>query len=149
MHCQATCAFLKPLWGFYLVIVCKLVMEPIGEGNGNTLQCSCLESPVDRGAWWDVIYRVAQSWTRLKQLSSKQQQQWNPLKQGGTIIQGNANKHFVCLFLPRNLLLFVTYLPILSPQSILSLENCFLFLNIVRISSLLTSVCISVYKPLP
>ena len=44
-------------------------MEPIGEGNGNTLQCSCLESPVDRGAWWDVIYRVAQSWTRLKQLS--------------------------------------------------------------------------------
>ena len=94
-----------------MVIVCKLVMEPIGEGNGNTLQCSCLESPVDRGAWWDVIYRVAQSWTRLKQLSSKQQQQWNPLKQGGTIIQGNANKHFVCFYLG------IYYFCYISPHS--------------------------------
>ena len=42
----------------------------IGEGNGNPLQCSCLENPRDRGAWWADIYRVAQSQTRLKQLSS-------------------------------------------------------------------------------
>ena len=41
-----------------------------GEGNGNPLQCSCLENPRDRGAWWAAIYRVAQSWTRLKRLSS-------------------------------------------------------------------------------
>ena len=42
----------------------------IGEGNGNPLQCSCLEKPRDGGAWWAAIYGVAQSPTRLKQLSS-------------------------------------------------------------------------------
>ena len=43
----------------------------IGEGNGNPLQCSCLEDPRDRGAWWAAVYGVAQSRTRLKRLSSK------------------------------------------------------------------------------
>ena len=38
----------------------------IGEGNGNPLQCSCLENPGDSGAWWAAVYGVAQSWTRLK-----------------------------------------------------------------------------------
>ena len=42
----------------------------IGEGNGNPLQCSCLEKPRDGGAWWAAIYGVAQSQTRLKRLSS-------------------------------------------------------------------------------
>ena len=42
----------------------------IGEGNGNPLQCSCLENPRDGGAWWAAIYGVAQSPTRLKWLSS-------------------------------------------------------------------------------
>ena len=42
----------------------------IGEGNGNPLQCSCLENPRDGGAWWAAIYGVAQSWTRLKRLNS-------------------------------------------------------------------------------
>ena len=42
----------------------------IGEGNGNPLQYSCLENPRDGGAWWAAIYGVAQSQTRLKQLSS-------------------------------------------------------------------------------
>ena len=42
----------------------------IGEGNGNPLQRSCLENPRDRGAWWAAVYAVAQSWTRLKWLSS-------------------------------------------------------------------------------
>jgi len=41
----------------------------IGEGNGNPLQCSCLENPRDRGARWAAIYGVAQSRTRLKRLS--------------------------------------------------------------------------------
>ena len=40
-----------------------------GEGNGNPLQCSCLENPRDGGAWWAAVYGVAQSWTRLKRLS--------------------------------------------------------------------------------
>ena len=42
----------------------------IGEGNSSPLQCSCLENPRDGGAWWAAVYGVAQSQTRLKQLSS-------------------------------------------------------------------------------
>ena len=41
-----------------------------GEGNGNPLQCSCLENPRDTGAWWAAVYGVAQSWSQLKRLSS-------------------------------------------------------------------------------
>ena len=40
------------------------------EGNGNPLQCSCLENPRDGEAWWAAVYGVAQSRTRLKRLSS-------------------------------------------------------------------------------
>ena len=42
----------------------------IREGNGNPLQCSCLENPRDGGDWWVAVYGVTQSRTRLKQLSS-------------------------------------------------------------------------------
>ena len=42
----------------------------VGEGNGNPLQCSCLENPRDAGAWWAAVCGVAQSRTRLKWLSS-------------------------------------------------------------------------------
>jgi len=42
----------------------------IGEGNGNPLQCSCLENPRDGGAWWAAVYGVAQSRTQLTRLSS-------------------------------------------------------------------------------
>ena len=42
----------------------------IGEGNGNPLQCSCLENPRDRGAWWAAVDGVTQSRTQLKRLSS-------------------------------------------------------------------------------
>ena len=49
---------------FYFSLAC------IGEGNGNPLQCSCLENPRDGGAWWVAVYGVAQSRTRLKRLSS-------------------------------------------------------------------------------
>ena len=48
----------------------SLSLSSIGEGNGNSLQCSCLENPGDRGAWWAAVYGVAQSRTRLKWLSS-------------------------------------------------------------------------------
>ena len=41
-----------------------------GEGNGNPLQCSCLENPRDGGAWWAAVYGVAQRRTGLKWLSS-------------------------------------------------------------------------------
>ena len=55
------------LWSispFMSVSVC------LGEGNGNPLQCSCLENPRDGGAWWAAVYGVAQSRTQLKRLSS-------------------------------------------------------------------------------
>ena len=39
------------------------------EGHGNLLQYSCLENPVDSGAWWATVHRVAKSWTRLNWLS--------------------------------------------------------------------------------
>jgi len=45
------------------------------EGNGNPLQCSCLQNPRDRKALWASIYEVTQSWTRLKQLSSSSSRQ--------------------------------------------------------------------------
>ena len=44
--------------------------QHLGEGNANPLQCSWLENPRDGGAWWAAVYGVAQSRTRLKQLSS-------------------------------------------------------------------------------
>ena len=62
----------------------------IGEGNGNPLQCSCLENPRDRGAWWAAIYGVTQSWTRLKRLSSNSSScsatRWDPM--GHSLLQG-------------------------------------------------------------
>jgi len=52
-------------WGHWVTS-----LSCIGEGNGNPLQCSCLEKPRDGGAWWAAVYGVAQSRTLLKRLSS-------------------------------------------------------------------------------
>ena len=67
-----------------------------GEGNGNPLQCSCLENPRDGGGWWAAVSGVAQSQTRLKQLSSssKLYSPWNSLGQNTgvgslSLLQGN------------------------------------------------------------
>ena len=51
----------------------------IGEGNGNLLQCSCLENPRDGGAWWAAVCGVAQSRTQLKRLRSSSS---SPLRKG-------------------------------------------------------------------
>ena len=58
---------------------CHILRKCCGEGNGNPLQCSCLENPRDGGAWWATIYGVAQSRTRLKRLSSSSKKvlMWN------------------------------------------------------------------------
>ena len=48
----------------------------IGEGNGNPLECSCLENPRDGGALWASVYGAAQSRTQLKQLSSSSSSRW-------------------------------------------------------------------------
>ena len=62
-----------------------------GEGNGNPLQCSCLENPRDGGAWWAAVYRVPQSRTRLKWLSSSSSR------------EGNGNSlQYSCLENPRD-----------------------------------------------
>ena len=63
-----------------------------GEGNGNSLQYSCLENPVDGGAWWAAVHRVTQSWTQLKRLSVH-----------AYIGEGNINPlQCSCLENPRN-----------------------------------------------
>ena len=59
------------------------------EGNGTLLQYSCLENPMDGGAWWAAVYGVAQSWTWLKQLSSSSSRLY-------MLISGS---HFIPLFL--------------------------------------------------
>ena len=50
-------------------------LSSIGAGNGNPPQCSCLKNPRDGGAWWTAVYWVAQSRTRLKQLSGSSESQ--------------------------------------------------------------------------
>jgi len=45
-----------------LGLISRLGRHP-GEGNGHPLQCSCLENPIDRGAWWATVHGVAKRWT--------------------------------------------------------------------------------------
>ena len=66
----------------------------IEEGNGNSLQCSCLENPRDGGAWWAAIYRVAQSRTRLKRLSSSREED-RLLFSGDGFLDISFSSHFV------------------------------------------------------
>ena len=73
-HGQRTLVGCSPwgLWGSDTTEQLHFHFSPscIREGNGNPLQCSCLENPRDGGAWWGAFYGVTQSWTRLKWLSS-------------------------------------------------------------------------------
>ena len=64
IHSLAILKFCDCLTSLHFSVSC------IGEGNGNPLQCSCLENPRDRGAWWAAVSGVAQSRTQLKRLSS-------------------------------------------------------------------------------
>ena len=68
----------------------------IGEGNGNPLQCSCLENPRDRRAWWAAIYGVAQSRTRLKRRSSSSRRR-RENKRGQRIFDEIMAKNFLNL----------------------------------------------------
>ena len=71
-------------------------------GHGNPLQSSCLQNPMDRGAWWDAVQGVAKSWTRLKWLSMRARtilelliklQPKGPLKQGDPVsLHGEEGK---------------------------------------------------------
>ena len=54
-------------------------MQGHGEGNGNPLQYSCLENPVDGGAWWAAVHGVAGSWTRLSDFTfTDWRRKWQP-----------------------------------------------------------------------
>ena len=61
---------LKSMWSLRVGHDWVTSLSRIGERNGNPLQCSCLENPRDRGAWWAAVYGVTQSRTRLTRLSS-------------------------------------------------------------------------------
>ena len=65
----------------------------IGEGNGNPLQCSCLENPRERGAWWAAVYGVAQSRTQLKRLSSSSSKE-EKRKKERTLIRCHSQELF-------------------------------------------------------
>ena len=60
------------VWAFSIRYF-HFLLSCIGGGNGNPLQCSCLENPRDRGAWWAAVYGVAQGRRRLKRRSSSSQ----------------------------------------------------------------------------
>ena len=122
-----------------------------GEGNGNLLQCSCLENPRDGRAWWAAAYGVAQSRTRLKRLSSS-----NSLhlymttgKTTALTIQTfvskvmsllfNALSRFVITFLPRSKCLFISWLQ--SPSAVI-LEP-----RKIKSATVSTSSCYAVMGP--
>ena len=74
----------------------------IGGGNGNPLQCSCLENPRDRGTWWAAVYGVAQSRTRLKRVSSSSSSSINLLRynsydKSNYLYPEEKNYYFVCI----------------------------------------------------
>ena len=88
----------------------NFTLSCIGEGNGNPLQCSYLENPRDRGAWWAAVYGVAQSRTQLKRLSSS-----------------SSSSRLVITFLPRGKSLLISWLQspsavILEPPKIKSVQ---------------------------
>ena len=70
-------------WGRYESGTAERLHSPFslsctGEGNGNPLQCSCLENPRDGEAWWAAVYGVTQSRTRLKRLRSSSNEKLKP-----------------------------------------------------------------------
>ena len=86
----------------------------IGEGNGNPLQCSCLENPRDGGAWWAAVSGVAQSRTRLKRLSSSSSSFLSKLFRSG--VWPFWSLYMLC---PEIALIELFYAVILSPVLIL------------------------------
>ena len=67
-----------------------------GGGRGNPLQCSCLENPMDRGAWKATVQRVAQSWTQLKRLSTH-------ILECGDAVIFNFTENFTSILLMKKL----------------------------------------------
>ena len=127
----------------------------IGKGNGNPLQCSCLENPRDGGAWWAAIYGIAQSWTRLKQLSSsslcskaylimkKTTQIEKTLHETCTF----SSVQFSCSVMSDSLKLFAT-LWITARQASLSITNSRSSLKFMSIESVMPSSYLILCRPI-
>ena len=79
------------------------LLSRIGEGNGNPLWCSCLENPRDGGAWWAAISGVAQSRTRLKQLSSSSSSRYS--------FQVKSFNYFICSSYEMIFRFFISQVP--------------------------------------
>ena len=60
------CLLFGDLHFFWKSVLGTSILRLMGEGNGNPLQYSCLEIPMDRGAWWATVHGVAKSWTWLR-----------------------------------------------------------------------------------
>ena len=74
------------------LITLKSIGYLVKLGNGNPLQCSCLENPRDGGAWWAAVYGVAPSWTRLKRLSSSSSSKDTLGFPGGAVVKNPSAK---------------------------------------------------------
>ena len=128
----------------------------VGEGNGNPLQCSCLENPRDGGAWWAAVYEVAQSRTRLRQLSSSSSNShtknciylkwtvWHVLTHWETLNNIKCCCCFLFVFSPRK---SISLLKITNCNcfSFLFLPNPSTFVPWQLLTSFLTLICVS-YK---
>ena len=81
-----------------------------GGGNGNLLQYSCLENPMDRGAWWAMVHGVTKSWTWLKWLSTMSKEQYAENSVPGalsTLISVESNHTKVLFFI--NITVWTTF----------------------------------------
>ena len=76
-------------------------LSGIREGNGNPLQCSCLENPRDGGAWWAAIYGVAQSQTQLKRLGGSRSSMFSFIGWALQKIQEHYSHRLQCRRCPR------------------------------------------------
>ena len=77
---------MQKTWVFFLQKIPESGRSP-GEGNGNPLQYSCLENPMDGGAWWATVHRVAKSQTRLSDFTSLETHLGFP---GGSEVKASA-----------------------------------------------------------
>ena len=72
-----------------------------GEGNGNLLQYSCLENPMDRGAWWATVHGVSKSRTRLS--GSAQHSTHYSLKKIFRCFNIHLTSHFPLIYYPKKI----------------------------------------------
>ena len=104
-------------------------LSRIGEGNGNLLQCSCLENTRDGGAWWAAIYGVAQSWTRLKWLSSSSSSSLSSSHAPSPLCPYGHSLHLCLYSCPENR----SFLPFFSfPHKCINIQYFFSFADVLH-----------------